>query len=172
MNGLDDAEFQWIESLGGPLLLLHDAILAAWRGSDHDADDGTDYDRACEVAGSLGVIPVGDGEGLVLGDEPLSTCWVPRDRTSFVARWMYAENVASVDAWLASVDPDSLEVVDPVVAFRLPGPCSLFDAVWPGAEVEESLPVLLSPGRYRVGTCHFQPDEHTHLVLHPFTRES
>jgi hypothetical protein len=82
---------------GGPHLLLPAELLGDWNGGDRpswlrdtnaptkdnlvfDTSDfdfeGTDYDRACSVEGELGLIPVGVGHGLVIGDGPRTTYWV------------------------------------------------------------------------------------------------
>jgi hypothetical protein len=80
---------QWIQSNGGPLLLLPSSLLGAWEGADepepyrgvearshwNPGGPATDYDRACDVPDLAGTVPVGAGEGLVLGDEPLATTW-------------------------------------------------------------------------------------------------
>ena len=83
----------WVTCDGGPHLLIPEELGALWEGSDApsggrvvnarfrwSADPGalaTDYDAACDVNELVGVIPVGAGAALVLGDEvPMST-WVP-----------------------------------------------------------------------------------------------
>jgi len=83
----------WVTCNGGPHLLIPEELGALWEGSDApsggrvvnarfrwSADPGavaTDYDAACDVNELVGVIPVGAGAALVLGDEvPMST-WVP-----------------------------------------------------------------------------------------------
>ena len=84
---------QWASSEGGPLILLSATSLREWEGIDIPADGrrveaefrwhgdknapASDYDRACDIADYIGLISVGLGQGLVLGDEPNSTCWLP-----------------------------------------------------------------------------------------------
>ena len=67
----------WFQSNGGPLLVLDQLWLPAWSGypnSDLPFDaPKTDYARACAVEDVLGLLTVGDGTGLVLGDEPLAS---------------------------------------------------------------------------------------------------
>ena len=68
----------WVESMGGPLLVLPVSALGEWGGCTQagmlagsgDVLDG--YDRAGELDGLAGVIVVGGngGQGLVLADEP------------------------------------------------------------------------------------------------------
>jgi hypothetical protein len=90
MRGWDD--FQWCSCDGGPHLFMPAELLDQWEGVNRPsrgrvvdaifrfsmnlASPATDYDRACDVNDLLGVIPVGDGHALVLGDEvPMST-WI------------------------------------------------------------------------------------------------
>ena len=87
------SELRWVSCDGGPHLLLPTELVRVWEGTavpsagrvvharfrygGDPAAPGTDYDLACDVEGALGVIPVGAGFGLVLGDEvPMST-WLP-----------------------------------------------------------------------------------------------
>jgi len=104
----------WIESNGGPLLVLPCSLLSAWRGTDdpspgekveatfrwNPAGVATDYDRACDVSDFAGVIPVGSGEALVLADEPLPTTWLPAGDGGSLARWRFGPDQASVNALL------------------------------------------------------------------------
>jgi hypothetical protein len=83
----------WVTCDGGPHLLIAEELATLWEGSDppsrgrvvharfrSNSEPGavaTDYDAACDVDDLVGVIPVGQGAALVLGDEvPMST-WVP-----------------------------------------------------------------------------------------------
>src|SRR6266404_7590423 len=83
----------WVTCDGGPHLLIPDEWAPLWKGSSEpshgrlvhaqfrwSAEPGavdTDYNAACDVHELVGVIPVGQGAALVLGDEvPMST-WVP-----------------------------------------------------------------------------------------------
>jgi hypothetical protein len=82
---------KWIESTGGPLLLLERALLPYWHGSFGNTTAATDYDRACEIADYVGAIEVGSGIGVVLGEEPFSTTWWRSSeelRNSCIVRWV------------------------------------------------------------------------------------
>src|SRR5688572_8042554 len=90
---MDDSKFEWVSCDGGPHLLLPTELVDAWEGTQPPSDGrvvsarfrysmdpratATDYDLACDVEGVLALIPVGAGQGLVLGGEvPMST-WLP-----------------------------------------------------------------------------------------------
>ncbi|MFD6920528.1 immunity 21 family protein [Streptomyces sp. NPDC059944] len=153
---------EWVESGGGPLIAIPEAVLPFWSGADGD-EMSSDYDRACDVEGSIGLVPVGDSRALVLGDEPASTSYLPEHGT-FV-RWSAAE---SEDELLAVV-PSALAtaVWDPEVQWHVPGPVVLFDAAWPGpvSERTDHLKVALAPGRYGVRAARVEPGPETWVGL-------
>jgi hypothetical protein len=150
----DQGTVEWVESGGGPLILVPEAVLPFWAGADGD-ETSSDYDRACEVEGYIGLLPVGDTRALVLGDEPASTAFLPEHGT-FV-RWCAAD---SESALLDRV-PEALRTAEwePEVEWDVPGDVRLFDAAWPGDESEhtEHLRVTLAPGRYAVRAAYVEP---------------
>ncbi|MFI6661004.1 immunity 21 family protein [Streptomyces sp. NPDC050523] len=153
---------EWVESGGGPLIAVPETVLPFWAGADGE-ENASDYDRACEVDGFVGLLPVGDSAALVLGDEPASTAFLPEHGT-FV-RWRAAnsegELLAGVPAALAAADWGH------EVQWEVPGPVLLFDSAWPGNETErtDSLRVELAPGRYAVRAANVQPEPETWLGL-------
>ncbi len=79
---------EWIDSAGGPLILIGKVHSAEWSGSFDD------YNRACEVDG-VGIIPAtADGrtgsEVISLWGEPLSTSLM--EDLGVVVQWQYAES--------------------------------------------------------------------------------
>jgi hypothetical protein len=153
---------EWVESGGGPLIAVPEAVLPFWAGADGD-ETASDYDRACEVDGHVGLLPVGDSAALVLGDEPASTAFLPEHGT-FV-RWLAAD---CEDALLATV-PAAVATADwePEVRWTVPGTVLLFDAAWPGAACARTdhVRVTLEPGRYGVRAARVQPGPETWLGL-------
>ncbi|MFJ6508516.1 immunity 21 family protein [Streptomyces sp. NPDC091879] len=153
---------EWVESGGGPLIAIPEAVLPFWSGADGD-EMSSDYDRACDVEGFIGLVPVGDSRALVLGDEPASTSYLP-EHGVFV-RWSAAESedelLAVVPAALATA------VWDPEVQWNVPGPVVLFDAAWPGPASARTghLKVALAPGRYGVRAAHVEPGPETWVGL-------
>ncbi|MEV7069321.1 immunity 21 family protein [Streptomyces sp. NPDC091972] len=153
---------EWVESGGGPLIAVPETVLPFWAGADGD-ETVSDYDRACEVEGSVGLLPVGDAVALVLGDEPASTSYLAEHDT-FV-RWCAAD---SEDELLAEV-PAALAgaVWEEEVSWTVPGPVVLFDAAWPGNDSvgTDHLKVSLAPGRYAVRAADVRPGPETWLGL-------
>ncbi|MEV0191837.1 Imm21 family immunity protein [Kitasatospora purpeofusca] len=153
----------WVESLGGPFVVLPEVVLEAWSGSAGVGDAGDDYDRACAVEGFVGLVRVGSAEGLVLGDEPASTTYLPTQ--GVFVRWSAAE---SEEAMLGSVDAAIRAAPwEPELTWQVPGPVVLFDAAWTGEEsrLQEHLRVDLEAGAYGVRAAHVEPDPRTALTL-------
>jgi hypothetical protein len=172
-RGSDDG-LLWLESNGGPLLLLDQSWLPAWNGYSDAAlpvdAPGTDYARACAVDDYLGLLTIGFGAGLVLGDEPLMTAWWPSfdQPGGTLIRWRWANDEA---VWRDALSRlASLPWSNPSVVLPVPtGHAVLFDAADPGWDIKESLTLELAPGTYEVDTAEYQPDEETAFLLHRLT---
>jgi hypothetical protein len=60
-------DLDWVACDGGPHLFAPRDLAASWHATE------AEYAAACAVSDVLGMIPVGSGFGLVLGDEvPMS----------------------------------------------------------------------------------------------------
>ncbi|GGX03867.1 hypothetical protein GCM10010297_27150 [Streptomyces malachitofuscus] len=153
---------EWVESGGGPLIAVPETVLPFWTGADGE-ETASDYDRACEVDGLVGLLPVGDAAALVLGDEPAATAFLPEHGT--LVRWIAGNSEAEL---LASV-PAALHTArwQPEVQWKVPGTVVLFDAAWPGtgSTGTDHVRLALAPGRYAVRAAEAQPGPETWLVL-------
>jgi hypothetical protein len=168
----------WIDSDGGPLILLSRELLTAWSGTDPQVpgDDAAqavqeaDYDRAGAVSGYIGLLPVAQGQGVVFGGEPLSTAWVPLTTTGGVfVRWSYGEEQTDVIGHVKHIEERIWESSG--LTFMVGRqPLCLFDAAWPGQEVPEYLTITLDEGTYAIDTGIARPDNQTELVVHRFRR--
>ncbi|MEU8923980.1 Imm21 family immunity protein [Kitasatospora sp. NPDC048545] len=150
---------EWIDSEGGPLVLVPGTVLGAWTGCA-----GSDYDRACGIDDHIGLLDVGRTQALVLGDEPASTTCLPEQ--GLLLRWVAAETEEAV---LAAV-PRALRRAawGPASTREVPdGPVYLFDAGWTGEEsaAEGRLRLDLPTRRHRVRAALVEPDEETTVVL-------
>ncbi|MFE7900618.1 immunity 21 family protein [Streptomyces sp. NPDC057424] len=153
---------QWVESGGGPLIAVPETVLPFWAGADGE-ETASDYDRACEVDGHVGLLPVGDSTALVLGDEPAATAYLPGH--GVFVRWRAGD---SEEELLASVE-SAVDAAhwEPEVYWDVPGAVLLFDAAWPGTDPSGSdqMRVVLEPGRYAVRAATAQPGPETWLGL-------
>ncbi|MGW5559559.1 Imm21 family immunity protein [Micromonospora sp. NPDC003944] len=158
------SELPWVDSGGGPLIVVPTSALGEWRGASVDDDDSWgDYERACRVDGYVGVLEVGADQALVLADEPAPTTYLP-ERRVFV-RWLYAPSEAEV----VRLIPRALEIADweDAGTWTTSGPAELFDSGYTGDGLEHAthLAVDLPRGTYLIRTAFVQPDRSTALVL-------
>ncbi|MEU2509240.1 Imm21 family immunity protein [Streptomyces sp. NPDC007863] len=179
--GRSSEPLTWVESMGGPLIVVPVSVLGGWHGCTEsglvigDGDGPDDYDRACEVDGLAGVIAVGgDGAwGLVLADEPATTCYLPEHRV-FV-RWLGADSDADLVAAARSVLADPVTEWEECGVWETDGPAMLMDSVTAGNELDaeypdgggppEQAPVPIPPGRWTVRAVHTSANEETSVGL-------
>ncbi|WP_026401024.1 Imm21 family immunity protein [Actinomadura rifamycini] len=143
--------FTWVESGGGPLVVVPEALLVRWAGAEGDGPEETwgDYGRACAVDGYIGLVPVGAGHALVLGDEPATTTYLPDERAFL--RWSAADSEAALVAAAETALRSSVRW-DEELTWDAGGPAVLFDSAYPGPEPGpgDRLRVELPPGPHRV----------------------
>ncbi|WP_059080843.1 immunity 21 family protein [Streptomyces scabiei] len=163
---------RWVESGGGPLIAVPEAVLPFWAGADGD-ETSSDHDRACDLDGHVGLLPVGDSRALVLGREPAATTYLP-EHAAFVRHHAadYAAGPFAAGPFAAGPLADVPAALDaaawePEVRWRVPGPVVLFDAARPGGAVREGdhVRVELTPGRYGVRAARVATGPRTWLGL-------
>nr|WP_281278595.1 immunity 21 family protein [Streptomyces tateyamensis] len=179
----------WVESMGGPLIVVPVSALTSWQGCTQSGmvvgtgDVRDDYDRACAVEGPAGVIAVGEegAHGLVLADEPADSCYLPEHR-AFV-RWLGANSEADLFTAAQAVLADPTTVWEECGTWETDGPAVLMDSVTAGTELSveypnggnlpEHAPVALPPGSWMVRAVHASPIEDTSVgVVHLLSRPS
>ncbi|WP_245173249.1 Imm21 family immunity protein [Streptomyces aureus] len=166
----------WVESEGGPLVVVPVSALAAWRGCTLSEVDIVydDCDRACAVAGLAGVIAVGThgAQALVLGDEPAVSCYLPEQRVFL--RWLAASSDAAIKAGALGVLAAPDTPWEECGTWVVDGPAVLISAAEAGAALNirdhwgrlpDQAPVPLPAGRWRVRAVHAQADRHTWVGL-------
>lgn len=174
----------WIDSAGGPMLLLSSELFAQWQGVFTEFDrygydwpypdlpppKETDYDRACAVDGYLGLVSVGDGYGLVLGDMPMDTAWYPLSVTEgILIRWLYGNDSANLLQRLLPIDEGAWTPSGMSVHVG-EHPLYLSDSAAAGEPETERLTISLAAGEYAVDTGILEPDPHTQMVVHRLRR--
>jgi Immunity protein 21 len=125
---MSERQTSWIDSLGGPLMMLPASSLSKWRGSSGASemgtgmpalgtdDGGTDYDWACAVNDLIAVRRIYGDVALVLNDQPLGTTWRQiSSREGVVARaWTADQPRPVLSRMLAGLtDPDRLRLFEP-----------------------------------------------------------
>src|SRR4051794_4006727 len=95
---------KWISSKGGPLVLLPQNLVKFWGGCATSytavyylSDDGdtavTDYDRACDIDDTVGVLQLAEEQCLVFGTEDGQATWITAagSVSGYLVRWLYAD---------------------------------------------------------------------------------
>lgn len=168
---------KWIESLGGPLILLGNDDLHQWGGVSRSSKNQfeSDYDYACSVDDYLGILDLGveeskDMEILVLNDEPMMTTSIKLDENEIIlARWKWGNNSSSVDNYLMEIKKLNLEFkLDKHIVFTVKSDkLLLFDATYAGWDDDiDYLEIPSVPGNYNLFSLSYQPDNETSLLLH------
>jgi hypothetical protein len=166
-----NSELRWIESGGGPLILLPARLARDWSGTlppPHEPISG-DYARAVAVAEYVGSIPVGEGAGLVLGGDPLPATVLRVGPGLVIARWLYAN---SDEAALAALrNPDKLSYKPESFLFENSDETVvLMDAACSFEAANDCLTMQLEAGTYGIATAEYKPDKDTFFVIHRLER--
>lgn len=160
-----DPSLAWVESMGGPLIVVPVSALAFWGGCTEsglmagDATAPDDYDRACAVDDLAGVIPIDENgaQALVLADEPTTSCYLPQYRAFL--RWRAANSEAGLRAAADTVLADPATVWEECGTWVSDGPAVLMDSAEAGFDLGVEYPdggmpaeasVPLPAGRWRV----------------------
>lgn len=162
---------KWVESDGGPLILLEKDSSNLWRGHSKIDQQITDYDRACQIEDYLGLLDVGNSKALVLNDEPLSTAyWKISSEIGVFVRWVYAKHENEIPNILVQApEIDSWEKTGIRITFSTEN-FILFDSAYKAGESEASLFLQLSKGEYVIKTLLFEPNDEFSLILHSLKR--
>ena len=112
----------WLDD-GSLLILLPRSLLSAWRGGE-----GSDYDRACEVADDwLVPIEVGRHRAFLLGGDPGMALFVPLPDGLGLIRWLYANDEEELINF--ALRRESVKRTEPNVTFENTEPkWTLFNA--------------------------------------------
>jgi len=100
-------DLTWLDTDAGHLMLLPANLRSQWSGANppkdgrfirakfrwnHPDDAASDYDRACDVEDYVGILQVGSGKGIVLGQDPLpATCQALPNGGLLIARLYTSE---------------------------------------------------------------------------------
>lgn len=163
---------KWINSAGGPLILMEKNLLIKWNGINElktNSNQQTDYERACEVEDYVGLIDLDSEKALVLGDMPMETTWLQADENDgIIVCWNYADSRELVHGILETISfNQNWEDTKIEMTFKT-SEIILFDSAFSHDFFieEESLKLNLNPGKYIIQTHFYEPDPKTSLVLH------
>lgn len=187
------ANIQWINSNGGPLILLSKHLLKFWMGyylphpSIPDTlispyvvtikeltelqlqDVKTDYDRACEIKEYIAPLPIKNEVALILGDESCPTSWWPEPTGGVIVRLQYTDNTETILYNLTTL-PAHIWDQEPFYFYVPDKILVLFDATDHGNQLSESIEIKLETGTYQIFTAIYSPNTETSLILHRFIK--
>jgi hypothetical protein len=156
---------QWVDTLGGPHILVPQSALPYWDGAPTDSsEDEGDYGRACSVRSYMGLIDVGPAQALVLGDTPALTTFLTERKA--LVRWVGADSEEGIVHAAMEVMDAEPAPEDEALTWTIEEPLILFDSVLGHEEVPswEHLRVDLTPGRYTVRAAYVEHPR-AHLIL-------
>ena len=163
----------WVESYGGPLVLIEKNLLHEWGGIDtsSDPDYSSDYDRACTVDDYAGKLSIPGGEVIIFGDEPSRTSFVRfSDRKFMIVRWRWAPDADTVNRYLQELDKLHFKYNGRIQTRFNDNNVLIFDSSIRDPGSTELLSIDLLPGSYVLETTMFEPDRETCLLLHKLQR--
>ncbi|MCE9581255.1 MAG: immunity 21 family protein [Planctomycetes bacterium] len=158
----------WVNSYGGPLVLVPKGLVSSWRGVTGSSTGSrkNDYERACEVMDWAGIVPVFAASALVLANERTPTTWWPNARGGFLVCWHCAEDEESVVSHLRNGMPPIFEATGLTIQIPPEG-ALLFDSAEPGSDIRgDRLEIKPVPGVVKVETLMWEPDDLTSLLLY------
>lgn len=148
----------YVETEGGPFILLPERVAEHWRGAP------VDYPRACAFEGVVGVVDVGGAQALVLGRAEV-TAWSP-----LVDGGVFVQRIFGDDARIRAIVDDQASL--PWASTSAPltvgaGGLQLFDSALVRSSVDDDgrLPVELAPGIYEVNQVTCRPDPKVDIEL-------
>jgi hypothetical protein len=160
---------RWIETLGGPFILMEERLAIGWGGHRRSTFPGyeSDYEMASRVKGWAALLPVGDGCGIVMwGDALRATLFQSSWGSPVIVRWEYAETEEDVIKHLRNLQVDVFEQGDIEHLVTKTERMMLFDSVHTMDTIEDSIGFTLNPGRHTLRTVEWHPDASTSLVIH------
>ncbi len=182
-------DLKWIAWDGGPHILMEKRLAGVWKGADSPLNGrvveaasrwagvgsaATDYDRACDVNDYIGVIPVGDGQAVVIDREvPMSTWISGEDGSGYLVvpvEWDADEFDRGI--WKAvRALPDTLFRDSGLRYSTEESGLLLFPACDSGPDwVCDSEECELPPGRYRISAANEVEVAETSLRVYRFHR--
>jgi hypothetical protein len=170
---------EFIDSNGGPLLMLEQDLLPYWGGIDNIGgvanphrnrvpfEGPSDYDRAGEVKGWIAPLQVHDRAGVVFWGNHLGLALVSQSEATFFAVRPYYE-IEDLQDHIKFVkeNPNCFtKDFETLISF---GRAIVFDSAFPGLEIIGSRLVIDAlPGIYEVST-YWQKIPDAEVVFHKF----
>lgn len=150
----------WIDTEGGPFLLIANRSLSSWRGTEGWAfethgEDASDYSRACNISDWIGPIRCGEDTAYVLGGDIGPVSWITTDELDggYLVQWLGVDDETEILPALRSKKLEELASSDRAehisIKIHEPGEMRVIQAAEIGDElVAPNIPIKLRPGTY------------------------
>ena len=158
----------WIDTEGGPFLLLAEKSLSSWRGTEGwtfetHGEDANDYSQACDILDWIGPIPCGDDTGYVLGGGFGPISWINTEDLNggYLVQWLAVDDESEILPALNSKELEELVSSDRAehinIKIREPGEMRVIQAAEIGDDlVAPSLQIKLQPGTYHATSVYLE----------------
>jgi len=156
---------EWIDSAGGPLLLVSDIDCQYWNGAL------SDYWSACEeVNNYVGVFNKKNKKFIILAEEPLSASIVCSNIGILFLRWEWGdEDKFNVFESLKAIKLlENLPLLEETDVNIKSGKYFLFDSALHGNTQEEKYEVILEKDVAVAKTYQYRPDEEYSFLINAF----
>jgi len=184
---------RWLQTLGGPFIILPKRALEDWKGSYHlekltqgikevELDDMlnpdlTHYAKACQAAADeVGLLRIIETEVLVLGQEPSKTTIqkVAIDHLRLF-RWRTGQDEKEVETFVSTFEDQNLTWSEPINWYLTDQQPIMFDSVMDAEELQSIgryTNLELSEGLYLVSFAHWHPSPNTSLLVIKIQKEN
>jgi hypothetical protein len=153
-------ELTYVETEGGPFILLPLELKKAWKGTGDDDEDDGDYERANAFLSTVGVLDVGEGQALILGEAEVTAFRETADGGVFIQR-VYGDESGEVIAAVDGALGGKWKAMKAKLTIAGKGKLALFDSAYAyaDADTDEVLKVTLAPGTYAIETARVKKGE-------------
>ncbi|WP_455928599.1 Imm21 family immunity protein [Pseudomonas fluorescens] len=157
----------WIESSGGPLVVIENHLAPLWGGTNGHPSD---FDLACDTVNYIELVSTQKVTALIMGDEPLRTIAAHSDDHTLIVRWRWAKSEQDVLKEIQNVQFPS--TYDEHLDIILPsGALTIFDSATQYSETE-AIHLKTHPGKNTIQTFTYSPNPETSLLIHKISKSS
>jgi hypothetical protein len=154
---VSSADLIWIETLGGPWILLPNRHLKNWGGGLRSSllvGPKSDYENLCEAmtdeSGTSTYVAATGNQREVLGVGEMAqkiTILNLKARGQCIVEWFGADSDIQLAERLSTAEDGDL--LNEVVFHAIDRNYSLFDSVWPGEDAPHRASISFIPGKYK-----------------------
>ena len=156
---------KWIESSGGPFVIIEKKFAPLWRGTNGHPSD---FDLACRTSNYIEEISTTNTTALILGDEPLRTLVAYSEDHNLIVRWRWATSEEDVLSKIQSISfPKKCK--DQIDVNFFTDNLEIFDSASTYSEAE-SINLKINTGKNTIKTFDYSPNPETSLLIHKISK--